>query len=157
MKMRKFLEKLGLKADVIEAIENEYRARESETENKITELTAELENMKNKSRELEQRHIEEINNINKNNAVDNALIKAGARTLKAVRALIDTDKIVIDDNGDIRGLEEQIKALQKGEDTEYLFDKNQGFRGVLVGNSDDENISVEDMNYTQLCAYFEGK
>ena len=155
--MKKFLEGLGLKADVIEAIEKESGKRLREAEDKVASLTSELEKMRTERKELEQRHKEEIININKNNAVDNALMRAGARTLKAVKALIDTDNIVIDENGDIKGLEEQIKTLQEGEDTKYLFDKNQGFRGVFVGNSEDENISVEDMNYTQLCAYFEGK
>ena len=155
--MKKFLEGLGLKADVIEAIEKESGKRLREAEDKVASLASELEKMRTESKELEQRHKEEIININKNNAVDNALMRAGARTLKAVKALIDTDNIVIDENGDIKGLEEQIKTLQEGEDTKYLFDKNQGFRGVFVGNSEDENISVEDMNYTQLCAYFEGK
>ncbi len=155
--MKKFLEGLGLEADVIEAIEKESGKRLREAEDKVASLASELEKMRTESKELEQRHKEEIININKNNAVDNALMRAGARTLKAVKALIDTDNIVIDENGDIKGLEEQIKTLQEGEDTKYLFDKNQGFRGVFVGNSEDENISVEDMNYTQLCAYFEGK
>ncbi len=155
--MRKFLEKLGLDADVIDAIDKESGTRLGEAEGKIASLTSELEKMRTECRELEQKHIEEINNINKNNAVDNALAKAGAKTLKAVKALIDTDKIVIDENGDIKGLDEQIRALQTGEDTGYLFNKNNGFKGVLVGNSSDENISVEDMNYTQLCAYFEGR
>lgn len=155
--MRKFLEKLGLDADVIDAIDKESGTRLGEAESKIASLTSELEKMRTECRELEQKHIEEINNINKNNAVDNALAKAGAKTLKAVKALIDTDKIVIDENGDIKGLDEQIRALQTGEDTGYLFNKNNGFKGVLVGNSSDENISVEDMNYTQLCAYFEGR
>ena len=128
-----------------------------EADEKIASLTSEIESMKAESRETELRHAEEISAINKNNAVENALTRAGAITLKAVKALIDTDKIVIDEKGNVKGLDEQIESLQKSNDTKYLFDNNRGFKGVVVGNSDDENISVEDMNYTQLCAYFEGK
>ncbi len=155
--MREFLEKLGLEADVTDKITEEIKRREAETDRKIADLTSEIEKMKTEAERVRLEHIEEINAINKNNAVERALERAGARTLKAVKALIDTDSIVIDEKGNIKGLGEQIEALQKNEDTKYLFDTNRGFRGVVVGNGEDENISVEDMNYTQLCAYFEGK
>lgn len=155
--MKKFLEKLGLDAESIVKIEEEYNKRQKEADEKIASLTSEIESMKAESSKTELRHAEEISALNKNNAVENALTRAGAITLKAVKALIDTDKIVIDEKGNVTGLSEQIEALQKSSDTKYLFDNDRGFRGVVVGNSDDENISVEDMNYTQLCAYFEGK
>ncbi len=155
--MKEFLKKLGLDDDIAKKIQEESRRRESRAEEKIARLTSEIENMKAEGEKVRLEHIKEINAINKNNAVENALARAGARTLRAVKALIDTDKITIDEDGSVKGLSEQIEALRKNEDTKYLFDTNKGFRGVVVGSGEDENISVEDMNYTQLCAYFEGK
>lgn len=53
-------------------------------------------------------------------ALDSALAAAKAKNPKAVKALIDSTKLVYAEDGSITGLKEQIEALQKSDG--YLFD-----------------------------------
>ena len=108
-----------------------------------------------KIEELTKAHNDQITQMTIDNTIENALIKANAKTNKAVKALIDMESITIDENGNVIGLEKQIEDIKNSDDTAYLFGDNSGFRGVTVGISEDEELSVEDMNYSQLCAYYE--
>src|SRR5699024_12596363 len=48
-----------------------------------------------------------------------ALSKAGAKNDKAVKALLDTEKVNFDDDGKLIGLSEQLEAVKK--DNDFLF------------------------------------
>ena len=65
----------------------------------------------------------DLKTAKKNNGIDLALIKAGAKNSKAVRALLDMDKISVSDNGDLVGMVEQLEALKK--DADYLFNSSE--------------------------------
>ena len=49
------------------------------------------------------------------------LTKAGAKNIKATSALLDKSALSLDKDGNIAGLDDQIKALQTGDDTKFLF------------------------------------
>lgn len=51
-------------------------------------------------------------------ALEKALAKAGAKSTKAVKALVDLEKVKLDGE-DLIGLEEQVKSIQ--EEHDYLF------------------------------------
>lgn len=53
----------------------------------------------------------------KNNAVDMAILKAGGRNAKAVRALLDMEKVTLKEDGTLDGLD--LDALKKSDG--YLF------------------------------------
>lgn len=53
-------------------------------------------------------------------AIDLALTKAGAKNNKAVKALLDDTKILVNEKGELTGLTEQLDAVRK--DNDYLFD-----------------------------------
>ena len=59
-------------------------------------------------------------------AIDAAILKAKGRNIKAIKALIDIDKISFNENGELEGFD--IEDLKKSDS--YLFDietiKNQG-------------------------------
>lgn len=63
----------------------------------------------------------EILSIRKNNAVEKALSGAQAKNAKAVMALLDLENAELQEDGTIKGLEEQIKSLKESEDTSFLF------------------------------------
>ena len=63
----------------------------------------------------------EIKSIKINNAVNTALLSAGAKNIKAVMALVDMDKVKLSDKGDISGIDEQIEALKGSDDSKFLF------------------------------------
>ena len=71
--------------------------------------------------ELQNKHAAELLGLRLDNAVDSALATAGARNLKAVRALLELDRVSLGDDGMLSGLSEQIDALVKSDG--YLFDK----------------------------------
>lgn len=56
-------------------------------------------------------------------ALEKALSKSGARSGAAVRGLLNHDKLQLADDGEILGLDKQLDALRKGEDTAFLFDE----------------------------------
>ena len=81
----------------------------------------ELENTKTKMKELEQAHKLEIDNIKIDNAINTSLMKNGAINNKAVIPFINKGVVKFDENGNIVGLDDQLKELIKGEETSFLF------------------------------------
>ena len=55
-----------------------------------------------------------------NSALELALVSNKARNTKAVKALIDLEKIELNEDGTIKGLDEQLTALKT--DNAFLFD-----------------------------------
>ena len=53
-------------------------------------------------------------------ALEKELDSAGAKSVRVVRALLDMEKIGLDESGDVKGLDEQIRALKKSDP--YLFE-----------------------------------
>lgn len=56
-------------------------------------------------------------------ALEKALSKSGARSGAAVRGLLNRDKLQLADDGEIIGLDKQLDALKKAEDTAFLFEE----------------------------------
>lgn len=54
-------------------------------------------------------------------AIELALTKAGARNVSLTAKAVERDLINIDKDGQIVGLEEQLKKLKESEDTSFLF------------------------------------
>ena len=70
-----------------------------------------------------------------NNAIEKALTAAGAKNLKAVKALLDVTNAEMDGET-VKGLDAQIKALKDDAGSSFLFGETQpGFTGVKA-NSD---------------------
>lgn len=103
-------------------------------------LKAEIEKLQNENKIAEEKYQAELKQIRINNAVDKALFKAKAKNIKAVKALLDLEKIELD--GEIvKGLDDQIKKLIEGEDTKFLFDatdEKPNFKGIKPGEKTDK-------------------
>ena len=110
----------------------------------------------------------EIKKLRVENAVKSALTAAGAKNNKAVLPFLNLENAEFDDNGDIKGLSEQIDNLKKAEDSAFLFNiskepKRQKMSGVTPKNSGDKGnkksgtITKEDfakMSYKQRVELF---
>ena len=119
------------------------------------ELKKQIEKLQNDNKTAADNYKAEIEQLKINAAVDMALTKSGARTMKAVKALLDMDSIKIDKDGSVTGIDEQIKSLTEGEDTKYLFN-TEPFKGASIGNSEGEPTggkNIDDMTYTEMEAY----
>ena len=72
-------------------------------------------------------------------ALEKALSKSGARSGAAVRGLLNRDKLQLADDGEILGLDKQLDALKKAEDTAFLFEEQ---KKVSTGMSHEGGTEV---------------
>ena len=105
---------------------NEYEQNIKELNEKIKAINDEYEN--------------KIKCI-KNQTIKRALMSAKARNVDAAIALLDTEKIVLGEDGSYSGIDEQIKKLKTDEKTSFMFESeiNHGFRGITPGQKGIEN------------------
>lgn len=143
---RKFLEDLGLEADVVEKIMIESGKDTTALKAKVDELTEQV-NVKettiteknNKIAELEKVDVEaikkeqfdlgkaegskEVEVFKKQNALDKALQGYKAKDSNILTKMLDMDKVKFNDKFEIaEGLEEQVNTLKESHD--YLFDSD---------------------------------
>ena len=143
---RKFLEDLGLEADVVEKIMIESGKDTTALKAKVDELTEQV-NVKettiteknNKIAELEKVDVEaikkeqfdlgkaegskEIEVFKKQNALDKALKGYKAKDTGILSKMLDMEKVKFNDKFEIvEGLEEQVNTLKESHD--YLFDSD---------------------------------
>ena len=71
--------------------------------------------------------------------------------------MLDMENIKLDEDGNITGIDEQVKAIAEAEDTKYLFDSAApNFKGTVPGyGADDVDPKTDKMTYSQMCAYLE--
>lgn len=143
---RKFLEDLGLEADVIEKIMTEAGKDVTSLKARVDDLTEQI-NVKdttiseknNKIAELEKVDVEaiktaeyergktegskEIEVFKKQNALDKALSKYKAKDTSILLKMLDMEKVKYNDKFEIvEGLEDQINSIKESHD--YLFDND---------------------------------
>lgn len=83
-----------------------------------------------------------IAELQKQSAIDLALTNAGARNIKAVKALLDADNLALDDKGQVTGLTDALTTLQK--DNDYLFQPaapEPKAPTIVVGGNPDPNAT----------------
>lgn len=144
----------------------------------ITERDTQLEELKNSNSDVEslkttietlqadnkakdEVHANEIYNLKLSNAVDAAIGGVKGKNSIAIKALLNLKDAKIDEDGTVKGLNEQLEAIKKSDS--YLFDtevKKATRKGVTPGEgSTDGNegstggIDISKMTYTELAAY----
>lgn len=106
----------------------------------VETLRKTIETLQNDNKAATEKYNEELAKIKLAGAIDTALLGANAVNIKAVKALLDMDKIKLD--GEVLlGINEQLEALKTAEDSKMLFNtsENKGnFSGVkpAEGNTD---------------------
>ena len=145
----------------VETLENTVKERDKQLEGisknigDNEELTKQIKQLQLDNEKADKQYKAEISQLKVNNAIEMALTKAGAKTLKACKAMLDIDHIKLDKDGNITGLDEQIKNLTNNDDTKYLFNTEK-FVGASIGNGSNEpGADTSKMNYTELCAYMD--
>ena len=107
------------------------------------ELTAQIQQMQNEAKEAEQKHMEELKEIRMTNAIRLA-IAGKTQDEELVAGLFDRTKLILDDDGKVTGLEEQLKSLR--ESKSFLFKEEKpgkpGFHKV-GGNPPESNNQTE--------------
>lgn len=100
-------------------------------------LTQQITDLQAKNKTQADDFAKTILQLKLDNAVDLALSTAKAKDPKTVKGVLDMTKIKLNDKGEVEGLSEQIKDLQKSHD--YLFDtaQSQGPMGVTPAGGGD--------------------
>ncbi len=148
-------------------LELDVRDRDSQLET-LKNSTGDVEAMKKQIEDLQKAnkdaadaHAAEVKQLKIDAAVDAALASAKAKNSTAVKALLkDLDKAELQEDGTIKGLSDQIAALQKSDD--YLFEakdskkKMKGAEPGEAGKEDaDDKVDFSKMSYDELSAYLE--
>ena len=148
-----------LKGFIPKARFDEVNNAKKQTEKDLSERDKQLEILKNSTGDVEtlkntikqlqdenkaskEQYEANISKIKLDNAIDNALGNAKAKNSRAVRALLDMEKIKFE-NETLSGLDEQLKALKEAEDSKFLFEEikepaKPSFSGVEPGASTGE-------------------
>ena len=164
-----------LKGFIPKARFDEVNNAKKQTEKDLSERDKQLETLKNSTGDVEtlkntikqlqdenkaskEQYEANISKIKLDNAIDNALGNAKAKNSRAVRALLDMEKIKFE-NDNLSGLDEQIKALKEAEDSKFLFEEikepaKPSFSGVEPGASTGETNpgSGAPETYSQMMA-----
>jgi hypothetical protein len=122
----------------------------------VQSLKDKIKELEDTAKETEKTHAAEIQTMKINNAVDNALINAKALNNKAVKALLNLEGAELDEDGSVKGLADQIKALQTADDSKFLFGSStmKGAKTGESGNEDgDKGVDTSKMTYSELAAY----
>lgn len=125
----------------------------------IETLKTTIETMAQENTKAEAKYQEEIKQIKLNNAIEKALSGAKAKNLRAVKALLDMEKVELDGDN-LKGLDDQITALTTGEDSKFLFDVVEEvkptFKGINPADGGDgppKNLgNPTNPTYEELCA-----
>lgn len=121
-------------------------------------LKAEIQRLQKENKANAEAGEAAIKQIKIDNAVEKALITAKAKNTKAVRALLELEGAELEGDS-VKGLDKQIKKLMEATDSSFLFESEEPaprLTGIKPAESGGERVkSVNDMNYTELCAYME--
>ncbi|KRO16636.1 phage scaffolding protein [Lacticaseibacillus saniviri] len=85
------------------------------------ELNKQLSELQSKYTTETQALQDQIASTKLNGALSTALVEAKVRNPKAVKGLLDMDKIKLDDKDQLSGLEDQLQAIHESDS--YLFDE----------------------------------
>jgi hypothetical protein len=106
----------------------------------VQSLKDKIKELEDGAKETEKNHATEIQTLKINNAVDAALMNAKALNAKAVKALLNLEKAELADDGTVKGLAEQIKALQTADDSKFMFGSSApNMKGAKIGESGNED------------------
>lgn len=187
---RKFLEDLGLEKEVIdkimaengadiEAAKADYESLKQELEGQkqqITERDKQLEVLKKSSGDNEAL-TQQIAALQEENKAAREKYEADMKELKLstaiklavgdaahdadlVTGLFDKSKLILSDDGNVAGLEEQLKAIKK--EKAFLFKEEKPAQVQIKGGKPAEGSGTppsgkkpSEMTYSELCAYLE--
>ena len=149
-------------------LELDVRDRDSQLET-LKNSTGDVEAMKKQIADLQEEnktkdeaHAAEVKQLKIEAAVEAALTGAKAKNTTAVKALLkDLDKAELQEDGTIKGLSDQIAALQKSDS--YLFeakDSKKKMKGAEPGDGTDNDeggndgkVDTSKMTYSEMVAY----
>jgi len=120
----------------------------------IETLKKQISSLQEENKKKDEAHANELHQLKIDTAVTNALVNAKAKNTTAVKALLKgLDNAVLNDDGSILGLKEQIENLKKTDG--YLFETKTkpNIKGASIGetsNDDVPKIDTSKMTYSEM-------
>lgn len=114
------------------------------------ELAQEIDKLRKENEQAAKDYQSKIAKQAKDFAIGNALRDAGAKNVKATQALLDMDKVSVDEEGQLSGLSDQLEELQKTD--AYLFTPKQEEKqekrpvSLFAGGNPSSNIAKDPKN-----------
>lgn len=113
------------------------------------DLTKQLEDLQSRFDEIKTSSEQQIADLKKSSAIDLALTQAGAKNIKAAKALLDSESLELTDEG-LKGLDDQLAALKESDG--YLFGQSEqvppnpdGKKATFSGNASSGQNVEEDV------------
>ena len=122
----------------------------------IEDLKKQIESLQKENKEKAEHYELEMQKLKVDTKIDSTLSNFGARNIRSVKALLDgVDKFKFDKDGNIEGLEDQIKQIKKSDP--YLFANNDtsSVKGVkpVESTAESKSVDVNNMTYSELVSY----
>ncbi|MDW3030807.1 phage scaffolding protein, partial [Enterococcus faecium] len=124
---------------------NDFKANAKGNE----DLTKQLEDLQSRFDEIKTSSEQQIADLKKSSAIDLALTQAGAKNIKAAKALLDSESLELTDEG-LKGLDDQLAALKESDG--YLFGQSEqvppnpdGKKATFSGNASSGQNVEEDV------------
>ena len=124
----------------------------------VEALKKQIETLQADNKAKDEAHAAEIKQLKIDSAVEAAITGAKGKNAKAIRALLNLENAELGEDGTVKGLADQITALQKSD--AYLFDAKESktqIKGAKIGESGndegDGKVDTSKMSYSELAAY----
>ena len=157
-------------AENIKALNLELETKNNEI-NDLTSQNKELDDLKQRFSQIqEQKKIAEdkfntdLRDLKIKNALDKELTRAKAKNNQVVMPLLSDflKSAELDENDNIKGLDQKIRQLTQNDSTSFLFDSPVIITGQTPGTKADnvtsnQNIDYKSMTYEQICDYLNKK
>ncbi|WP_052045131.1 phage scaffolding protein [Caloranaerobacter azorensis] len=124
------------KFDSVNDEKKQYKQQVNDLNKELGKLKEQLKDNENEKvqetiKKLQEQIAEKektMSEVRKNAAIEMAITKAKAKNTKAVKALLEFEKLEVNEDGTIKGLEEQLTKLK--ETDPYLFEEGDSISGT---------------------------
>lgn len=123
-------------------------------------LKEQITTLQKENKVAKEKYDSELNEIKISNAIEKAITKANGKNVKAVKALLEVEKLELLEDGTLKGLDDQLNSLKGSEDTKFLFnitDTKPDVKGASPvessGNSQGGNVDISKMSYDEFVQY----
>lgn len=106
------------------------------------ELETKIAELEEKNKTLQEESDKQLQETRKNLMLENSLMKANVKNSKAIRGMLDIDKITIDGD-ELTGLDDQINALKESDS--YLFNIEEPTKTIDLGSQHTSEKSEDDL------------
>lgn len=117
------------------------------------ELKKQISDMQEAQKAKDKEYVDNIAKIRLDNTLDIALMSAGSKNNKAVKALLNLDGAKIGEDGKIAGLDEQLNALKTATDSSFLFETTPTPKGGNPAGNPEKKVNFNEMTYSQMEKY----